>query len=120
VLDTIGELGTLYGGMDIAVMGGSFIPHGGQNPLEPAAWKLPVLFGPYMHNFGRISNILAKKGGGISVRDSRELAEKLKELLKSRSARESAGMAAFAVILENQGALKRTYGEIMSVVSDTV
>jgi len=120
VLDTIGELGTLYGGMDIAVMGGSFIPHGGQNPLEPAAWKLPVLFGPYMQNFGRISNILAKKGGGISVRDSKELAERLKGLLKNRSARESAGMAAFEVILENQGALKRTYGEIMAVVHDTV
>jgi 3-deoxy-D-manno-octulosonic-acid transferase len=73
-----------------------------------------------MHNFGRISSILTKKGGGISVRDSRELAEKLKELLKNRHARESAGMAAFEVILENQGALKRTYGEIMSAVNNTV
>jgi 3-deoxy-D-manno-octulosonic-acid transferase len=54
ILDTIGELTTLYRLMDLAVMGGSFIPHGGQNPLEPLAVGRPTLVGPCMTNFAAI------------------------------------------------------------------
>jgi len=112
LLDTIGELGNLYGAADVAVIGGSFIPHGGQNPLEASAWKIPVIFGPHMNNFRTITPQLIEAGAAFEVSDTANLKIELDRLLDDKSAREKAGFAGFETILNNRGALKNTFIEI--------
>jgi 3-deoxy-D-manno-octulosonic-acid transferase len=74
VADTLGELGAFYRLAGVAFVGGSLVPHGGQNPLEPARLGCPILFGPHMHNFaGPVARLLAA-GGAREVPDSAALA----------------------------------------------
>ncbi len=108
ILDTYGELAKLYGAADIAVIGGSFIPHGGQNPLEAAAWKLPVLFGSYMNNFRDISQKLLESGGAMQVNNDEELAGAAFNWFEDERTREKAGLSAYNAILLNRGALQKT------------
>jgi 3-deoxy-D-manno-octulosonic-acid transferase len=115
VLDTVGELGLLYGGTDIAVMGGSFIPHGGQNPLEPAEWKVPVIFGPHMENFRSITELLLESGGAFQVANREELKKIALKLLSDPPGCRKAGTAVYKTILSNRGALKNTILEIMNI-----
>ncbi len=56
--DTMGELLMLYGAADLAFIGGSFVPVGGHNLMEPAAWALPIICGKYLHNFLQVSKLL--------------------------------------------------------------
>ena len=63
----MGDLLEAYRQADIAVVGGSFVPKGGQNPIEPAALRLPVLFGPSMDNFKGVAENLVKSGGARRV-----------------------------------------------------
>ena len=65
----MGELKHLYGAADIAFVGGSLIPHGGQNVMEPAGMGLPVVFGPHMRNFTEAVSILSECDGAIQVDD---------------------------------------------------
>ena len=116
ILDTVGELGLLYGGTDIAVMGGSFIPHGGQNPLEPAEWKVPVIFGPHMENFRSITGPILESGGAFQVTNGDELKKITLELLSDPQGCRKAGIAVYETVLSNRGALKNTILEILNVV----
>jgi len=108
LLDTLGELAELYGAADVAVIGGSFIPHGGQNPLEASAWKLPVLFGPHMNNFRDISQKLVEAGGAIPVTDGEGLTDAVSRLLVNEEERRKTGAAGYDTILQNRGALHKT------------
>ena len=67
IIDTIGDLFTLYGLADVTFVGGSLVPHGGQNILEPAAWGRVPIYGPHMGNFLWAQNILEEAGAGIVV-----------------------------------------------------
>jgi len=73
LLDSIGRLKDFYSIADIVFIGGSLIKHGGQNPIEPAYFSKPVIFGPFMFNFDSISQILLKEGAGIQVKGKAEL-----------------------------------------------
>ena len=73
VVDRMGYLSRLYALADVAVIGGSFVPQGGQNPIEPAACGKPVLFGPDMHDFPDVSAWLLKAGGAIQAENERDL-----------------------------------------------
>ena len=73
ILNTMGELDRIYGLSQISFVGGSLVPVGGHNLLEPAAFGCPVLFGPYMHNFALMSELLLESGGGIQVKNEKEL-----------------------------------------------
>lgn len=73
VLNSIGELLTVYSLSTIAVMGGSFIERGGQNPLEPISQRVPVIFGPHMHNFAEISQLVLENKAGLQVDDQAAL-----------------------------------------------
>ena len=73
VLDTVGELGRIYGLGHVAFVGGSLAPIGGHNLLEPAGFGIPVLFGPRTHNFEFMSESILKAGGGIRVQNGEEL-----------------------------------------------
>jgi len=79
--DTIGELERIYGLADVVFVGGSLIPHGGQNLLEPAAQGRPVLFGPHVQNFARDAELLLAAGAARQVGDPGELGVALGELV---------------------------------------
>ncbi len=119
VLDTLGELAELYGAADVAVIGGSFIPHGGQNPLEAAAWKLPVLFGPHMNNFRDISQKLVEAGGAIPVTDGDGLTNAVSRLLDNEEERRKTGGAGYDTILQNRGALHKTAEAVEKLFENT-
>jgi 3-deoxy-D-manno-octulosonic-acid transferase len=107
VLDTIGELREVYGVGSIAFVGGSLVPIGGHNMLEPAAHGLPVLFGPHCHNFQEISELLIEAGGGLMVRDALGLERAMEGLLKDGERRGTMGRRARDVAFSHQGATKR-------------
>jgi 3-deoxy-D-manno-octulosonic-acid transferase len=110
--DTMGELMLLYGAADLAFVGGSLIERGGHNPLEPAAWGLPVLAGPHVFNFEVIYDALAAGQGLITTRDSDELARQLLRLVADRAEATRLGLNALAVVETNRGALDRVVAGI--------
>ncbi len=105
ILDAMGELSSVYGAADIAVMGGSFIEHGGQNPLEPAYWGKAVVCGPHMENFPFIEDFY--KSGGAVRADASTLTAQLGELLRSPDKTASAGSIAKALYQKSAGATDR-------------
>lgn len=105
LLDSIGELSSVYGISDIAVIGGSFIEHGGQNPLEPACWGKPVVCGPHMRNFPFIEEFYS--AGAALKADSSNLYDILRELLSAPDKRQATGKAAKALLDKNRGAVDR-------------
>lgn len=106
ILDTIGELASAYGISDIAIIGGSFVHHGGHNPLEPAFWGKPVLCGPHMENFPFIQDFYI--GSGAIKTDAEGLYEVIKELLRSPAKRKAMGERARALYDEKTGAVAKT------------
>ncbi|MFO8084701.1 MAG: 3-deoxy-D-manno-octulosonic acid transferase [Desulfobacterales bacterium] len=115
VVDIMGILGKLYAIADIAFVGGSLVDFGGHNPLEPAAFSKPVLFGPYMNDFPEISGMLLDAQGGIRVKNSEGLEKTLKNLLMNPVEAEKIGKNAFGVFQANQGAVDKTAAVIKSV-----
>ena len=104
--DTMGELLFLYALADIAFVGGSLMPTGGHNPLEPAALALPVISGPHVFNFLDISAMLKDAGALQSVDDSQALAAAVQRLVELPLDAKRMGEAGRAVMQANQGALQ--------------
>jgi 3-deoxy-D-manno-octulosonic-acid transferase len=107
LIDGVGELKRFYGTADVAFLGGSLIPHGGQNPLEAQVAGIPVLFGPYMMNFKAIARTILKEDSGREVADTHQLAASLLALLGNPSKAESMGTRGRDYVRSNQGALDR-------------
>ncbi|MCH2558668.1 MAG: lipid IV(A) 3-deoxy-D-manno-octulosonic acid transferase [Alcanivorax sp.] len=105
--DTMGELLMLFGAADLAFVGGSLVPVGGHNLLEPAAWGLPVLTGPHLHNFTAIAALLDEAGGLTVVEGEQPLAAALAALYDDAGERRRRGEAAAGVVAANRGALQR-------------
>ena len=103
--DTMGELMTFYGAADIAFVGGSLVPTGGHNIIEPAIWGLPVVCGPHMFNFADASKLMIEGGGLLQCEDAKQLAETWLTLLGNQDYRISTGKAAQNVADFNRGAL---------------
>ncbi len=118
LIDTVGELSTLYGLSTISFVGGSLVPKGGHNILEPLAWGKPVLFGPYMNNFQDISQLVEREGVGIKVRNEKELREKLKLLLEHPALGEEIKRKAEALMNRMQGAGDRYAHFIHNLLSE--
>jgi 3-deoxy-D-manno-octulosonic-acid transferase len=116
VVDTIGQLQRVYAACDVAFVGGSLVPHGGQNMLEPAAQGRAVIFGPHTANFRRDVGLLRDAHAVVQVRDRREFTKCLGRLLRDPELRASYGTNARQVIAENQGATLRT----LDLVEDLV
>jgi 3-deoxy-D-manno-octulosonic-acid transferase len=112
ILDTIGELARVYGVGTVAFVGGSLVPGGGHNLLEPAAHGCPVLFGPHMFNFTSMAEALVRCGGGRRVGDGEALLEAVRNLLSSREERDRMGRLARRFVHENRGALARVVSAI--------
>jgi 3-deoxy-D-manno-octulosonic-acid transferase len=107
LLDTLGELADFYAAADVAFVGGSLVPIGGHNLLEPAALGLPVLSGPAQFNAPQVAQALGAQGALTLVHDAEELAAALARLLSDREARAVQGAAGRAAIEANRGALAR-------------
>ena len=108
ILDTIGELGKVYSLGDIIYVGGSLVPRGGHNILEPAAHGKPILVGPHMFNFKESFALFSGRGACATVYDEPSLAEKVLEILSTESLRLSMSEEALAIIRENQGAAHKS------------
>ncbi len=107
LVDTIGDLFDLYGAADLAFVGGSLIPHGGQNLLEAAAWGLSPFYGPNLQNFRWAQAILEEAGAGITVTDAASLAAAAANLLQDPERRRQLGARAQAALTPHQGAARR-------------
>ncbi len=112
LLDTMGELMKLYCLATVVFIGGSLVPVGGHNPLEPLFFKKCVLFGPHMFNFREISRLLTEREGAIQVLGKEDLVLQVKRLLNDEAARIKAGEKGYQVLQENQGATERIFDEI--------
>lgn len=83
IWDTFGDLWKAYRQSSIVFVGGSLVPKGGQNPIEPARFSKPVLFGPHMENFAEPARILIESKGAIQIQNGSELAHKVAELISN-------------------------------------
>ena len=116
IVDVIGVLPRLYAAADVVFVGGSLVPRGGQNILEPAALGKPVLFGPHMENFRAAEEALRTAGAGFVVRNGEEMGRLAVRLLSDQSFRDTAAGAAGRVIQTNRGAMERTLALIRAVI----
>jgi len=117
ILDTRGELASVYREGAVAFVGGTLVPVGGHNLLEPAVWAKPVLFGPYTDNCAEIAELLSQGGGGVRVTDMETLAQQVIRVLNNPVDCEHMGQSAQHVIRQNQGALQRTLDAIEAVLA---
>jgi 3-deoxy-D-manno-octulosonic-acid transferase len=109
LVDTIGELGALWGLADVAFVGGSLDGRrGGQNMIEPAAYGAAVVFGPHVWNFRDTAARLVEAGGALQVRDGAALEAAVRRLLQDTAERARLGDTARAFVLRQQGATART------------
>jgi len=112
IIDKLGLLSSLYNICDIAFVGGSMLPFGGHNPLEPACVYKPVIFGKDMTDFSEISQLLISNNGAFQVQTQDDLLNIILELLNNPIKCEKAGLAAFSVFKANQGACKKSINYI--------
>jgi len=117
IVDTFGQLPTYYGLAQAVFVGGSLIPHGGQNPLEPASLGKPVLFGPSMHNFAEIAQQLLAHQAARQLEAASELPTALQELLGNRPAAEAMGRRAQEVVEQSRGTTQRTLEALAPLLS---
>jgi 3-deoxy-D-manno-octulosonic-acid transferase len=110
--DTMGELLLMFGASDIAFVGGSLVPNGGHNFIEPAAWALPLLSGPHLFNFAEVANLLTNANALQVVESADELALAVETLVKDNTARQERGDSALHVANKNRGALAKTLSAI--------
>ena len=117
LLDSVGELAGVYRLADAVFVGGSLVPSGGHNLLEPAAFSKAPVFGPSMENFQEISDKFLAAGAAIQVHSAEELAAAWLELLSNRSRSAQTGAAAHGLVEQNRGATARVLEHIERIVS---
>lgn len=115
--DTMGELRALYGAADLAFVGGSLVPVGGHNLLEPAAMGVPVLTGPELANFEDVAETLREHQALVEVADGEALAAALLRLFDEPVERQRLAEAGRTVVEANRGALVRTLDGLETLLS---
>ena len=103
LLDTIGQLRLIYSLANLVFVGGSLVPIGGHNILEPAFFGKPILVGPYMHNFRSITQLFLLSNALIQVKDNDDLKSKMKEFIANKDKLADLGKAAKSVLISRQG-----------------
>ncbi len=114
--DTMGELMAFFGACDIAFVGGSLVPTGGHNMIEPAAWGVPVLTGPHLFNFSEASQLLLKGDAMLICNNADQLAEHSTELFQNQHRRAEMGSSARRIAEANRGAL----GKLVALIERTI
>ncbi len=118
LLDSVGELASVYALADVAFVGGSLVPLGGHNILEPAQHGVAVLTGPHTFNFREIVRIF-EAGGGLRVVSADDLSSSIMNLLNNHQEREQLGRRARELFLENTGATGKTITALQLLLNGT-
>jgi 3-deoxy-D-manno-octulosonic-acid transferase len=118
VVDTLGELLRFYAAADVAFVGGSLVPIGGHNVLEPAALSVPVIVGPQTFNFTDITASLIEAGAALCIAESDELSTAVIKLLADEQLRRRIGDAGRAAFEREQGGVLRTVGIVEKVLDE--
>jgi 3-deoxy-D-manno-octulosonic-acid transferase len=118
LVDTVGELAALYAAADVAFVGGSLVPIGGHNLLEPAALGSPVLTGPCYSNAKDIARLLLAHGAALQVNDARELAAAVERLLADPLERRRMGDIGRHIVESNRGSVARLVALIEPLLQD--
>jgi len=117
LLDTLGELSSLYATASVVFVGGSLIKGpGGHSVIEPALAQVPMCFGPYTRNFTTVVSELVAEGGGFQVDTAESLVRVALPLLTNTHLRTESGRKALAVIRRGQGAVERTIAAVSAAV----
>ena len=117
LLDTFGELARIYRYAAVAFIGGTLVPKGGHNPIEPAASGVPVCFGPSMSNFREIAQVFLRNDAAAEVRDAGEVLEFVGTMLDNTNLRNQWGERARKTVLQNRGASERTARRIVELMA---
>ena len=112
IADTIGEMGLFYRVAPIVFLGGSLVPHGGQNPIEPAKLGAALIHGPHIHNFTEVYAALEHAGGAYQVNGADDLAATLDHLIYDQATREDVAQRGTKAVMALGGALRKTMMEI--------
>ena len=110
--DTMGEMSFYFGLSDLVFMGGSFVPIGGHNPLEPAYFSIPTITGPYYHNFKDQFKALIAKGGAFEAKNKEDFFTKSLDLLTSPDKIKSSGEKALEILNLGRGSTDKILKEI--------
>jgi 3-deoxy-D-manno-octulosonic-acid transferase len=112
LIDIFGKLNSVYSISDVCYVGGSMVSKGGQNPIEPAAYGKPVLFGKNMDNFKTEAENLVKADGALIVKNSGDLAEKIREFISNKHLSKTIGENALKAVNSQKGAVSFTIKKI--------
>lgn len=115
--DSLGEMAVYYSLSDVALLGGSFAPLGGQNLIEAAACGCPVVMGPHTFNFSQAAELALDEGAAYAVPDMAHAVDMALRLVNDADALEAASSAALAFALRHRGAALRTCARIMSLLA---
>lgn len=118
LLDTIGDLASMYSLGAVAFVGGSLVAKGGHNPLEAARFGVPVVMGPSYENFREVVGAMRDANGIRIVKDVDETASALVELLEHREEARAMGERGRAVFEAQSGATVRTVGALMELLGE--
>ncbi len=116
ILDSIGELATIYQLATVAFVGGSLVATGGHNILEPAVFGKPIVFGPHMQNFAEIADAFIANVAGVQVKTERELGDVMLTLLTDPVRRARLGAAARALVEANRGAKDKSLAVLAALL----
>jgi 3-deoxy-D-manno-octulosonic-acid transferase len=119
LVDTLGELLAFYASADVAFVGGTLVPVGGHNLLEPAALGLPVLTGPHVFNAPEAARLLLAAGAALEVHSADEIATAVVRLLQQPDERERRGKAGAQVLEGNRGAVARVVALVAEALERT-
>jgi 3-deoxy-D-manno-octulosonic-acid transferase len=117
LLDTLGELAQIYPLATVVFVGGSLVPAGGHNILEPAVAGKAVIVGPHMENFQEIAEQFRAEGAMVQVDSADELAREVTSLLTDDVRRRSLGEQARSLVDRNRGALRKTIDGLAGLVA---
>jgi 3-deoxy-D-manno-octulosonic-acid transferase len=118
LVDSVGELAALYASADVAFVGGSLVPIGGHNLLEPAALGVPVLTGPHHSNSQDVARLLLEQGAALQVESAQELAAALARLLADPEERRRIGAIGRHIVESNRGSVARLLALIEPLLQD--
>jgi len=117
-LDTIGELSSIYRFASVVFVGGSLVPRGGHNIIEPAAYAKPIIVGPHTENFRQIISDFIKEQAVIQIQSCDALSKELKRLLSHPEQAEAMGARACNILIANRGAAERTVAKIIDLMAN--
>jgi 3-deoxy-D-manno-octulosonic-acid transferase len=117
LLDSFGELAKVYRLASAAFVGGTLVPTGGHNPIEPAAVGVPVAFGPHMSNFREIARVFLRDGGAIEVTSGAEVFAFAAQMFENDVAQQTMSDRARRTVEQNRGAAARTASRIVELLA---